>query len=708
MLPYPIKTPLIILLLLLGANSINASVVTAENTGNLAYYPESILFIADPEHNLTIEEIQRADHWQLWQHKNILNFGMTQSAYWVKMDLGNVGSEQYLRLKAPLLDSIDIYFVTNNGAVDHRQAGAAYAFSQREIQALDYLFKIPQGKSTAYIRLQSNFALQVPIEIASLAHFNQSSMQQYWGLGLYFGLMLVMVLYNLFIYFSVRDTAYLAYILYTIFIALTYASFKGVSFQYLWPETPYFNNLIPACSSTSTSFLIFFVINFLDIKKDNLPRIYWLCLICVVIFAACSLANIFGDYYISANVSQLTTAMVSFYLLFAGTIAYRQGIKTARFFLLGWSLFSVTVIIYVLTLQGLITYTAFTSNSVLYGSALEVVLFSIALADRINSLKEEKEVSQQQALQTLEENQRIVQQQNTILESRVQERTKELNQTNLTLQQTVEELKLTQSKIVETEKMASLGQLTAGIAHEINNPLTFIKANIKPLKRNLSAIQQVSDHYAAITSPAQWQEQAQAISAFKQELDYDYIQQETQVLLDGIEEGANRTVTIVEGLKSFSRLGSSDFQLYKLETGIESTLTLLGHQLRDNMISISKDYGNDITVNCLPDRINQVFMNILSNSIDALKEKNGDNPEISIVLSTDQDWVTVQIGDNGMGIDESAKSKLFDPFFTTKTVGSGTGLGLSIVYGIIQDHNGTISVDSVLNKETVFTLKLPI
>ena len=708
MLPYLIKTSLVVLLLLLGANNINASVVTAKDEANLAFYTQSILFIADPTHNLTIEEVQRIDQWQLWQDKNILNFGMTQSAYWVKIDLENMDSEQYLRLKAPLLDYIDIYFVANNGSIDYRQSGAAYPFSQREVQALDYLFKIPQGKLTAYIRLRSNFALQVPLEIASLENFNQSSMQQYWGLGLYFGLMMIMSFYNLFIYFSVRDKTYLFYILYISFISLTYASFKGISFQYIWNLKPYFNTLVPALASLPAIFIILFSMNFLGINRGKFPKLYWISCFFITLLLSCCIFNFLGEYYFSANISQVLVSVMSIYLLAASAFIYKQGVKTARFFLLSWTLYLVSVVIYILQLQSIIPYTGFTNNAILYGSATEAVLISFALADRINILKEEKEASQQQALQTLEENQRIVRQHNTILESRVQERTKALDQSNHRLKRTLKELKLTQSKIVETEKMVSLGQLTAGIAHEINNPLTFIKANIKPLKRNLFAIQQVSDRYAVITSPAQWQEQTQAISAFKQELDYDYIQEETQLLLDGIEDGANRTVTIVEGLKSFSRLGSSDFQLYKLERGIESTLTLLGHQIRDHGVIIRKDYGNDITVNCLPDRINQVFMNILSNAIDALGEKNGDNPEISIVVSADQDWVTVEIGDNGVGIDEATKSKLFDPFFTTKEVGSGTGLGLSIVFGIIQDHKGIITVDSVPNESTLFRLKLPV
>jgi len=697
---------LTLLILILPAGIVQAAIAIPPENFGLVEITEPFKFIVDKAGNKTITEINQHNQWQIWQGDNILNFGMTQSVYWIKLELHNLATEQYLRLKSPLLDYIDIYFI-QQGQVDHRQSGAAYPFSQREVLALDYLFKIPQGKSTAYIRLHSNFALQIPIEIASLAHFNQSSIKQYWGLGLYFGLMLVMVFYNLFIYFSIHDKAYLYYILYISFISLTYAGFKGIAFQFLWPNLADWNKLVPTFASMAGMFIFLFGSFFLGIRAYKSSVLYWVCFVHVIVLGICSLANILGDYHVSANTSQLVTTTGSFYLLFISIYAYLKGVKTARFFILAWTLYLISVIIYILQLQSILPYTAFTNNAILYGSAIEAVLISFALADRINILKAEKEASQQQALRTLEENQRIVRQQNIILESRVQERTKELDKSNHTLKKTLEELKLTQSKIVETEKMASLGQLTAGIAHEINNPLTFIKANIKPLKRNLDTLQEIVHHYRAVVTKPNWQ-QTEAIDDIKQEMEYDYIQEETQLLLQGIEDGANRTVTIVEGLKSFSRLGSADFQLYKLEIGIESTLTLLGHQLRENMISINKDYGNDITVNCLPDRINQVFMNIFSNAIDALGETNGDNPVISIVLSADQDWVTVKISDNGVGIDEAAINKLFDPFFTTKEVGSGTGLGLSIVYGIIQDHNGTITVDSIPNKSTVFTLKLPV
>jgi len=680
--------------------------IPSENFG-LVDSTEPLQFVVDPMGNKTITEIKQQNQWQIWEGDNILNFGMTQSVYWIRLELHNFAAGQYLRLKSPLLDYIDIYFVQQD-QIDHRQSGAAYPFAQREIQTLNYLFKIPQGTSKTYIRLHSNFALQVPVEIASLKYFNQSDMRQYWGLGLYFGLMLVMVLYNLFIYFSTRDRAYLYYILYISLISLTYASFKGIAFQCLWPNLTDWNKLVPTFASMAGMFIFLFGSYFLGVKEYRSPVPYWISLMHVMVLGICSLANVLGDYYISANTSQLVTATGSFYLLYISVFAYLKGIKTARFFLLAWTLYLISVVIYILQLQSIIPHTEFTNNAILYGSAIEAVLISFALADRINILKDEKEASQQQALQALEDNQRIVQEQNIILESRVQERTRELDQSNHILKQTLEELKLTQSKVVETEKMASLGQLTAGIAHEINNPLTFIKANIKPLKRNLITLQEVIDRCGAVVTATQWRQQSETIANFKQEIEYDYVREETQLLLQGIEEGANRTVTIVEGLKSFSRLGSGDFQLYALESGIESTLTLLTHQIRDHGITIHRDYGNNIQANCLPDRINQVFMNILSNAIDALEEKNGGNPEISIVLSADQDWVTVEISDNGVGIDKATMNKLFDPFFTTKEVGSGTGLGLSIVYGIIQDHNGTITVDSIPNKSTVFTLKLPV
>lgn len=655
---------LTLLILILPAGIVWAEIAIPPDNFGLVEFTEPFKFIVDKAGNKTITEIQQQAQWQIWQGDNILNFGMTQSVYWIKLELHNFATEQYLRLKSPLLDCIDIYFI-QQGQVDHRQSGAAYPFSQREMLALDYLFKIPQGKSTAYIRLHSNFALQIPIEIASLTHFNQSSIKQYWDLGLYFGLMLVMVLYNLFIFLSVRDKTYLYYILYISALTLTYASFKGIAFQHLWNENPFYNTLVPTIASLPAIFIVLFAMKFLGISRKTFPCTYRICCLFILVLVICCLVNISGDYYFSANVSQVTTSVMSLFILFISVVAYRKSVKTARFFILAWTLYLISVVIYILQLQAIISFSDFTNNITLYGSAIEAVLISFALADRINILKREKDLSQKRALQL-------------------------------------------QSKIVETEKLVSLGQLTAGIAHEINNPLTFIKANIKPLKRNLSTLQEIIDRYSTAIPAAKGQQQLGAIADFKQKLDYDYIQDETQLLLQGIEDGANRTVTIVEGLKSFSRLGSGDFQLYKLAVGIESTLTLLGHQLRENMISINKDYGNDITVNCLPDRINQVFMNIFSNAIDALGEKNGDNPEISVVLSADQDWVTVKISDNGVGIDEAAMNKLFDPFFTTKEVGSGTGLGLSIVYGIIQDHNGIITVDSIPNKSTVFTLKLPV
>ncbi len=655
---------LALLIWILPAEITRAAIAIPPDNFGLVEITQPLKYKVDKAGNKTFTEINQHNQWQIWQGDNILNFGMTQSVYWIKLELHNLAAEQYLRLKSPLLDYIDIYFVQQD-QIDHRQSGAAYPFAQREIQALNYLFKIPQGKSVAYIRLHSNFSLQVPIEIASLAHFNQSSMDHYWGLGLYFGLMLAMIIYNLFIFLSVRDKTYLYYILYISSITLTYASFKGIAFQHLWNGKPFYNTLVPTIASLPAIFIILFAMKFLGISRKTFPCTYRICCSFILVLVICCLVNISGDYYFSANASQVSTSIMSLFILFISVMAYWKSVKTARFFILAWTLYLISVVIYILQLQSIISFSDFTNNITLYGSAIEAVLISFALADRINILKSEKDLSQKRALQL-------------------------------------------QSKILETEKLVSLGQLTAGIAHEINNPLTFIKANIKPLKRNLTTLQEIIDRYGVVVTKPNWLQQAEAITDFKREIDYDYLQGETQLLLQGIEEGANRTITIVEGLKSFSRLGSGDFQLYALESGIESTLILLTHQIRDHGITIHRDYGNNIQANCLPDRINQVFMNILSNAIDALEEKNGGNPEISIVLSADQDWVTVEISDNGVGIDEAAMNKLFDPFFTTKEVGSGTGLGLSIVYGIMQDHNGTITVDSIPNKSTVFTLKLPV
>ena len=274
---------------------------------------------------------------------------------------------------------------------------------------------------------------------------------------------------------------------------------------------------------------------------------------------------------------------------------------------------------------------------------------------------------------------------------------------NTELNKLLFDLREAQQQLVMAEKMASLGQLTAGVAHEINNPINFVSANIKPLKEDLADIVECINRYESVIRENKLEELFSGVQQFKNKTDIAFSMKEIQDLLRGIEEGANRTSEIVKGLRNFSRLDQNVVKKANLNEGIESTLTLL-HTVYKDRIEIIKDYGDIPEVECLPGQINQVLMNILSNAIQAIAEKG----EIFIKTSEEKSAVKISIRDTGGGMSDETKQKIFDPFFTTKEVGKGTGLGLSISYGIIEKHQGKIEVNSVQGKGTEFIITLPV
>jgi signal transduction histidine kinase len=195
----------------------------------------------------------------------------------------------------------------------------------------------------------------------------------------------------------------------------------------------------------------------------------------------------------------------------------------------------------------------------------------------------------------------------------------------------------------------------------------------------------------------------------EEDMEFDYVIEEVEQLLNGMEDGAKRTVEIVRGLKLFSRVDEQDVKEVDLREGLDSTLILLNSTM-SGKIKVSKHYEEIPMVECLAGKINQVFMNIISNGVQALLDHpiEGREPELSINTFMKDEMVTIEIRDNGIGMPESVKEKIFEPFFTTKAVGQGTGLGLSIVYTIIENHKGSIAVDSEYKEGTVFTISLPV
>ncbi len=282
----------------------------------------------------------------------------------------------------------------------------------------------------------------------------------------------------------------------------------------------------------------------------------------------------------------------------------------------------------------------------------------------------------------------------------------ELQEKNLQIEEAFAQLKATQVQLIHAEKMAGLGQLTAGVAHEINNPLNFISGSLPPLKRDIEGMMAVvhayttvypnDDHHAVAA-------QFRAIEELKRTVEFDHLVPEIQALMLSMENGVQRIIEIVRGLRIFSRLDEDILKKVDIHDGLDSTLVILRSQY-NHRITIIKEYGKLPQIECYPGQLNQVFMNLLVNAIQAIEEEG----TISIRTSIEDTHATIQIADTGSGIPEDIKRRLFEPFFTTKEVGKGTGLGLSIVYGIMKRHNGHITVESTVGKGTTFTITLPI
>ena len=270
------------------------------------------------------------------------------------------------------------------------------------------------------------------------------------------------------------------------------------------------------------------------------------------------------------------------------------------------------------------------------------------------------------------------------------------------LQLTLENLKMAQSQLIQSEKMASVGVLTAGIAHELNNPINFVSGNVNPLRRDMNDIFTIINKYDHIIEKNKFEETFLDVNTLKNEVDYSFLKKEIVSLLKGIEEGANRSSQIVKGLRSFSRLDEEKYQIYDIHEGIESSLVLLHNKIKGK-INIRKEYDDFKDLECFPSKLNQVIMNVLTNSIQAIEDKG----EIFIQTISSDIKMKIIIKDNGRGMTPEEKKHIFEPFFTTKEVGKGTGLGLAISFGIIEQHNGNIDVISEPGKGTEFIISLP-
>ena len=277
------------------------------------------------------------------------------------------------------------------------------------------------------------------------------------------------------------------------------------------------------------------------------------------------------------------------------------------------------------------------------------------------------------------------------------------------LEEALEKLKQNQSYLIQTEKMSALGQMVAGVAHEINNPVSFVYGNINYAREYIQDLLRLLQLYQQ-----EYPNPHPSITKEIEEIELDFLREDLPKLLDSMLLGADRITQIVNSLRNFSRLDEAEFKAVDIHKGIDSTLVILANKLKNKKqktgIEVIKEYQDLPLVECYPNQLYQVFMNIMSNAIDALEESEKENLQIRIATQIEQNnTVIISISDNALGMNQETIENIFNPFFTTKPVGKGTGLGLSISYQIITEkHKGMISCNSTIGEGTEFLITIPV
>lgn len=564
-----------------------------------------------------------------------------------------------------------------------------------------------------YIKIKNVNPIVFPIYIGSSKAIDDVLNVHHFIIYFYAGILCAILFYNIFLYFSIRDKNYLLYCLYILCLLLAQYTLLGYTHKYIWFEYHKINDYaVPVTSALAGFTAILFTIFFLRTRHftPRLHKVFLLIMAVSVIIALLSLAgyNSFSYRILDVNnlLAGITALCASFYIA-------RKGYRPAYFYFVSWLFFAVGIIVFSLRNLNILPANTLTSYIIYIGTSLETIFLSIALADKINLLQKEKEVSQANALKVSRENEKLVREQNIVLEQRVNIRTEELQDANSQLNNAITNLKDAQTQLVDAEKMASLGQLTAGIAHEINNPINFVKSNINPLKLDFNDLITLLEKYIDLHKTHEESaisDQLKELNQYQKSLDIPFIKEEITNLIKGIEDGAERTAEIVRGLRTFTRIDESALKKVDIHDGINSTLVILKNSTPFH-VQIIKNFQSTGLIECFPGKINQVFMNIFNNAFQAMNNPDNTEQKDYLTIETkdiDHKRIRISVKDTGTGMTPDIKKRIFEPFFTTKEVGEGTGLGLAIVYKIIQKHHGTIEVNTAVGKGTEFVITLPL
>ncbi|WP_378173931.1 7TM diverse intracellular signaling domain-containing protein [Aquimarina sp. SS2-1] len=590
-----------------------------------------------------------------------INFSSTASAYWLKFKIRKTVSDNfYLNVGSAYIDSISLYeFDETDHLVSTRHTGDDLPFDTREIEVGNYLFSLDLKEDTTrtfYLRVKSDQPLFFPLRVGTLSNFAAYEHDLDFLQGIYFGFMLLIFLYNLFLYFSIRERIYLYYIAYVFSITWFMASVFGYFFEYFWPNAPFLNQLVVVSSGLTMITATLFTQQFLDTKKSG-SRLHQGSMVFLIVgFLVCALV-VLGFKIEGLKLAQGGLLLMAIYFVILGIRFKLNGYRPAIYYLLAWGALIIGICFAILESLNLVFVMKYI-NAMQIGSALEVLLLSFALGDRINMYKKQKEDAQLQALISAKENERLIKEQNIILEQKVKERTAEVASQN--------------EALVNLNKEKDM--LVDMVAHDLRTPLHQMKGII-------------------------WLLDIPAMELTKDQAMY----------LNEINNSVDRLTDMVGRILNTHALESNQVKL-KNETidlvGLADDMTrrfLLTAKDKDIHIAVKAATGShyaDLDKNYMI----QVLENLLSNAIKF--SERGSEILLHVYSKNNKSYIVVE--DQGPGISEDDQKKLFGRFqrlSAQPTAGeSSIGLGLSIVKKYVDAMNGTIICESELGVGTKFMM----
>jgi signal transduction histidine kinase len=655
-------------------------------------------YITDNALSLTVSDLNSNATAKKFSAANGQPVALTdRSCYWLKLQVQNGDAKPGEWVLA--FDSwqyVDFYRLDTAKTPEKKITGRLVPFLNRDVPLANHCFIRLALKANevanCYIRLRSNAGRdEVKAGDLSFTIYNAADVQRRENSKLnliYFfcGIYLVMFLYNLFIYFSTREKGYIYYLGMLLFLILAILSNSGYIIQILkgissFPTWYPLADLV--CSTILGTLIILFAKEFLKLRQNS-PRLNKAFNVMIGCLFLMFIPALWGNLLLANNVSSVLGLITVVLILSASIQSYRERHHSALLFLIAYGVFVVGLAFFLLGQMGIVPANTITQFSLEIGSSAEAVIFSFALADRINVLKKQNDENQARIIEQLNEYNKLQLKLNHELEEKVEQRT--------------HELRLSQMQLLQKEKLVALGELTAGIAHEIQNPLNFVN--------NFSEVN--ADLLAEL-------EQEAGKGNFK----------EVKTLIADMKDNTEKVVYhgkradgIVKAMLLHSGAGSGKKETVNLNQLVDEHLKLTynGFRAKDKTFQATLKIDSaeqDIEAEVVKQELGRALMNIFNNAFFAVNEKsklneNGYDPLVSITVQKNANEARIVIKDNGNGIKQHVLSKIFQPFFTTKPTGEGTGLGLSLSYDTVKAHGGEITVDTLEGEFAEFTISLPL